>query len=78
MEARRPHVELHDILCEFVNDNEDAIRELKGGDEIPEKLNLSKPISQIVKLFYAEYLMGLGLTEEEVEFVDCRPIKGIG
>jgi len=51
MEARRPHTELHDILCEFINENHTAIGELKGGDIIPRKINLSKPIDEIIDVF---------------------------
>ena len=52
----RPHTELHDILCDFVNENQVAISELKGGDPIPQKINLSKPIDEIIELFFREYL----------------------
>ena len=34
----RPHTELTDILCEFVNENQVAIEELKGGEPIPQKI----------------------------------------
>ena len=57
MEALRPYTELHDILCDFVNENKVAIRELKGGDAIPRKINLSKPIDEIIELFGRKYLM---------------------
>ena len=53
----RPHTELHDIFCEFVNENRIAIGELKGGEPIPQKINLSKPIDQIIELFGREYLL---------------------
>ena len=56
MKAARPHTELHDILCNFVNENKEAIGKIKGGDMIPQKINLSKPIDEITSLFFREYL----------------------
>ena len=53
----RPHTELTDILCDFVNENQRAIEELKAGDPIPQKINLSKPIDEIIQLFGRKYLM---------------------
>ena len=53
----RPHTELTDILCDFVNENQVAIEKLRGGDPIPQKINLSKPIDEIIELFGRKYLM---------------------
>ena len=61
MKAARPHTELHDILCGFVNENQTAIGKLRGGDSIPSKINLSKPINEIIELFFREYLKGEGI-----------------
>ena len=55
MKAARPHTELHDILCDFVNENKEAIGKIRGGDSIPSKINLSKPIDEIIGLFFREY-----------------------
>ena len=51
----RPHTELHDILCNFVNQNQVAISELKGGDPIPESVNFFRAIDEIISLFAGEF-----------------------
>ena len=66
----RPHTELTDILCEFVNQNQMTIRELKGGDPIPQKINLSKPIDEIIQLFGRKYL-----SIRSEKYQECQEIK---
>jgi len=56
LEIKRPMAEIQDILITFLHENKDAIEALRGGDKIPSKMNLSKPINEIIELFYIEYV----------------------